>query len=880
MIHKKRPLKLEEKECTKCPFHKTAIYTNKIDGWGSNDPDILFVGEAPGKNEDEEGLPFIGSAGSILHETLAKLNYDYDSIRITNSVRCWPGQGNPTPKATHIRACNPYLLDEIRRYDPKVVVMLGAVALKAASGKTGITKLRGTAWENDNRLYLPTFHPAALIYDKDRKQQFEDDLALAKNLVSDGLPTPTKVDWQTLDNYKAVEKLIDFLTPLKQSLVFDLETHPGPDPYEQDARVIMFNICWEIGKARAIPLFKTNGPYDFATAEKVLKLIQEMFAYRTANGLAFDAYNAVFELKWSILKLGVEPWNLEFDPFIAHHLIDEELKMPSLSQLTWLYTELGGYDNELLSLLKSEPAKYDPSRGGSFDNIPYKTLGYYGCGDVDSPLRLKEKFIPIMKETGVWDLFERISLPASFPIMEYEKNGVKVDRKFLDDLAFEYPKRIQKLKSTMRELPEVQQYEEIRNKIEQENFKEKLRQRELDYREKLKRHEQGLLDRKPSKLRDLKQPDIFIYNPASDYHNRDIVFDIIGLEPVKYTDNKAPSLDKDVREVLLDEHELIRFLDDYAKLKKFNSSYIQRYKKKLTDDNNILYPFYSITGTVSGRLVSDFQQLPRDGTNSDIKKLFISRFGDEGLIFNGDVNQAELRCLTIVSKDPGFTKIFSEGKDAHSMAACWINNLEYEEFETKKDSGDKYIKELRSQTKSINFGLIYGLTAMNLAKQIGWTVRETENFINNKYFAIFGQVRDCISWYHDFCIRHGFVKNMLGRIRHLPDAKIDGSVAQSRALRQAFNFIIQSMSHDLTLFAEYQIWKLFQEYDLESKMIGEIHDSIVVDVYKPELETVAIIVKTVLENLKEHFDWISIPMKCDVSAGPNLLEQEDLVLDV
>lgn len=174
--------KLEEKcaGCTACDLSKER--TNVVYGEGFADADIVLVGEAPGKKEDETGRPFVGRAGTLLDKTLEKAGINRNSVYITNIVKCRPPE-NRTPRKKEIDTCiSLYLYNQIEIIDPVVVVMLGNTPLKTFIGKTGITDVHGNVYEKD-RLYLATFHPAGVLYRRSLLDSFEKDLKKALEIV-------------------------------------------------------------------------------------------------------------------------------------------------------------------------------------------------------------------------------------------------------------------------------------------------------------------------------------------------------------------------------------------------------------------------------------------------------------------------------------------------------------------------------------------------------------------------------------------------------------------------------------------------------------------------------------------------------------------------
>lgn len=861
MIHKEEPIKQSELECTNCKLCKSCRFTNKMDASGSSDPTWLFVGEAPGETEDREGLQFVGKAGEVIRRVLRELGYDMSKVAFTNACRCWPGEGNPTPSDSEIRACKPYLLEDIERLNPKVVVMLGAIALKAASGKTGITSLRGTAWQQNERYYIPTFHPSATFYDPDKLRAIIDDIAKAKLLPTEGIAKPEDVDWTIIDDYDTACEILELLKSFEDTVYFDYETNTNK-PWREDAKILTVAYSWQSGTAVCIPLFHKDSPFSEDQVNSLISNINEMHIARNESGYAMGAYNAVFDIMFGYVAHNITMPILGDDPYLAHHLIKEEMSKPSLSQLTWMYLPIGGYDSELLSMKKETPDLYDPDKGGNYGNFPLNVLGYYNAGDADATGRLGRAFHSVLEREGLLDVYHSVTLPSTFPILEYIKNGMAVDFDFLDLVIGQYAERMNSIVMDCRELPHVKKWEKQTVTALREAW-------EAEERERLAN---GKRPRKPKTFS-------VTFDPNKDAHVRGVLFDVARIRSIKKTEKGMDSVDKEVRAELMNAHPLVPLIDEYAKLEKFFSSYAKRFKAAEDEPNKLFHPSYDITGTVTGRLVGDMQQLPRSSTNKDVKKLFVSRF-EGGVLLNMDVKQAEIRMFAITSKDPNLIRIFKEGKDPHSMAACMVYNLDYDDFISKLKNKDSEEKEMRDRMKSaVSFGLLYGRQADALAEDFGWSIPEAERFIR-KYFSMFPKVRDIVTQYKMFASSNGYITNMFGRRRRVPSALKSANAPQferERALRQAVNFVIQSSMHDLTLFASAQICSFMKQLGMRSLMIGEVHDSLIFDVHKDEVFTICELIQLVFSNLHESFEWVTVPMEVEIAVGKNLIEMEQIV---
>jgi uracil-DNA glycosylase len=180
----------EVRSCTRCPLHETR--TKAVFGAGNADADLLFVGEAPGAEEDRQGLPFVGRAGQLLDQMLESIGLSREDVFIANVLKSRP-PGNRDPQPQEIEACRPYLFEQIRLIEPRVVCTLGNFATKLLTGNpAGITKVRGTAQVHElggrGVFLLPLFHPAAALRTPAVKETLREDFALLPGLLAQPAP--------------------------------------------------------------------------------------------------------------------------------------------------------------------------------------------------------------------------------------------------------------------------------------------------------------------------------------------------------------------------------------------------------------------------------------------------------------------------------------------------------------------------------------------------------------------------------------------------------------------------------------------------------------------------------------------------------------------
>ena len=177
----------EVSKCTKCALHETR--TKTVFGAGNANADLMFVGEAPGADEDIQGIPFVGRAGQLLTKMIQAINFERDQVYIANVIKCRP-PGNRNPEPDEIASCEPFLFQQIDAVRPRVIVALGSFAAKTLlRTEESISRLRGRAYDFRGAKLIPTFHPSFLLRSPDRKRDAWEDLKRARALLT--APTPS-----------------------------------------------------------------------------------------------------------------------------------------------------------------------------------------------------------------------------------------------------------------------------------------------------------------------------------------------------------------------------------------------------------------------------------------------------------------------------------------------------------------------------------------------------------------------------------------------------------------------------------------------------------------------------------------------------------------
>ena len=333
-----------------------------------------------------------------------------------------------------------------------------------------------------------------------------------------------------------------------------------------------------------------------------------------------------------------------------------------------------------------------------------------------------------------------------------------------------------------------------------------------------------------------------------------ILFDKLKIE---YKGKQSTSIE--VLNAIEDKHEIVKYIIRYRKVAKLISTYLDGMLNFVTDEGKI-HTTYMQRTTSTGRLSSrepNLQNLPiRDDEGRVLRKMFKSSF-DNGSIISADYNQIELRLMANFSGDENMIADYLSGKDIHTATASKIFGVPIVEVTSN----------MRRTAKSVNFGIIYGISAYGLSQNIGSSVKEASEFIN-KYMSIYPRVKE----YGEECIisarEKGYARTIMGRIRHILDINSRNQVMRGFAERVAKNMPLQGSASDIIKIAMIRVYNRIKSENLNSKLILQIHDELVIDCYPGESEVVTKILKEEMESVVD----LRVPLLVEVSEGKTLYE--------
>lgn len=320
------------------------------------------------------------------------------------------------------------------------------------------------------------------------------------------------------------------------------------------------------------------------------------------------------------------------------------------------------------------------------------------------------------------------------------------------------------------------------------------------------------------------------------------------------------STDEETLMEIIDKHPIIPAILEYRNLKKLISTYIEPLPALVSGSSGKLHTTYNQALTATGRLSSvkpNLQNIPiRTERGREIRRAFIPSRPD-GLILSADYSQIELRLMAHMSGDPDFIDAFRQGRDIHSATASKIFGIPEEEL----------TKEQRGRAKTANFGIIYGISSFGLSQRLNIPRAESKKLIED-YFRSYPKVKEYMTGMTEMAKKDGYVTTLYGRRRYLPDINSRNQVVRGLAERNAVNAPIQGSAADIIKVAMIRLWKRLQNENLKSKMVLQVHDELVFDVFPGEEEILSVIVKEEMERVIE----LSVPLTVECQYGRNWLE--------
>ncbi|HLD69907.1 MAG TPA: DNA polymerase I [Candidatus Omnitrophota bacterium] len=429
------------------------------------------------------------------------------------------------------------------------------------------------------------------------------------------------------------------------------------------------------------------------------------------------------------------------------------------------------------------------------------------------PLLLRE-----LKEKSLLKLFEEIEMPLAYVLFRMETEGVRLDEELLQQLSIETGKKIDAITGKIHKIAA-----QAEGKAE---------------------------DSVPVNLNSPKQLSV-------------LLFEKLKLPVVKKT-KTGFSTDEGVLTKLAEKFEIASMILEFRQLAKLKSTYIDALPKMINPKTGRIHAYFNQTGTETGRLSSlnpNLQNIPiRTELGREIRKAFIPLKKDH-MIISADYSQIELRILGHLSGDQNLKKAFEKEEDIHTYTAALILDVKEKDI----------TPQMRNSAKRVNFGIIYGMSAFGLAKDLSIPQEEAQTFID-KYFLRYPAVKMFMDNEIKKANEQGFVLTILNRRRYLPEIKSGNQAVKQFAERQAINTPVQGSAADLMKLAMINIQKELERQNLLSRLIITVHDELVFDVPKDEIETMIKLIRRQMENSLE----LTVPVKVTIKTGSNWLQLKEV----
>ncbi|GLQ05182.1 DNA polymerase I [Sneathiella chinensis] len=616
-------------------------------------------------------------------------------------------------------------------------------------------------------------------------------------------------DYSTVTTLEALQEWVDRARYVGHVAV-DTET---TSLNAMQADLVGISLCIDPGKACYIPLGHikpaVQGGFDFG-ADDAAGLED-----KAPDQLPKDKVLEVLKPLLAdpgVLKIGQ---NIKYDQII---LQNEGVEVTPIDDTMLLsYVQAGGLHghgmDELAKLhldMTTIPYKEVTGTGRSqitFAEVPIDKATEYAAEDADITLRLHKVLKPGLYTKGVATLYETIERPLVPVIAQMEREGIKVDAAFLKELSDDFGARMEQYVSEIHALAGEE------------------------------------------------------FNVASPKQLGEILFDKMELKGGKKGKTGAYTTDVTVLETLAGEGvELAARVLEWRQLAKLKSTYTDALQAQVNPQTNRIHTSFSLAAAATGRLASsepNLQNIPiRTEEGRKLRHAFIAKPGHK--LISADYSQIELRLLAHIADIDSLKQAFDEGLDIHAKTASQVFGIPLEGMDPM----------MRRSAKAINFGIIYGISAFGLARQLDVSRGQAKDYID-AYFEQYPGIRKYMEATKVFCHEHGYVQTLFGRRVHLPGINDKNGARRSFSERAAINAPIQGSAADIIKRAMIRVPDALQDAGLNGRMLLQVHDELIFEVPESEAEKTAAVIKTVMEKAALPAVEISVPLIVDAGIGDN-----------
>lgn len=439
--------------------------------------------------------------------------------------------------------------------------------------------------------------------------------------------------------------------------------------------------------------------------------------------------------------------------------------------------------------------------------VPVDRMKDYSCEDSDVSFQLFEIFDKQLKDEGMYELFEKIEMPLVFVLADMENEGIKINTEELAIFSLHLNDKLLELEKEIFKISGVE------------------------------------------------------FNLASPKQLGEVLFDKLKIsDKPPRTKTKQYATGEEILVKYSKDHEIIPLILEHRSLNKLKSTYVDALPKSINPRTGRIHTFFNQTVTSTGRLSStnpNLQNIPiRTDLGQEIRKAFIPT-SSNSVIMSADYSQIELRIIAAVSLEENMIEAFKNNIDIHQSTASRIYDIPIEEVSSTH----------RRNAKTVNFGIIYGISAYGLSERMNISKKEADILIS-EYFKKYPQIKHYMESTIEFAKTHGFVETIMKRKRIIQNINSTNGIIRGSAERTAINAPIQGSAADIIKFAMIKVYNKMKSLKLKSKMLMQIHDELVFNVVNEEIEIMKSLVE---EEMKSAFS-LNVPIEVDIDYGRNWLE--------
>lgn len=854
--------------CSDCSLRRGC--RGVVAGAGNEAADIMFVGEAPGKEEDKTGQPFVGKAGTMLSSLLGTLGLHREDMWIDNICHCRPPH-NSDPKPEHIKACSKWLEMALDKVQPKIVVALGRFSTNYLLNRGStvpaesytMEHVHGVPFRRNGMIVLPAYHPAAGMHNTTLLRHIYDDFDVLGKLLCgeepeslvpiDEFPNPV---YKEVPNPRMARELLD-----EPEYALDLEIVKG--------KVWSLQVAVKPGEAYFIPYgmmhIKSTPAWSEVTVHNYLhdasyidipKFLDSMVAAYLLGlpqglkelasrlcGMSMKSYQDITRPYRREKALAYLAKAVEWDAWPKPEPVEEEVWDNKVGRIVTKVRHPQPIGRKMRKILDDvgKDEETDPYQrwhdidqrerrevervlgvmpDSDLTDAPHDEAVIYSCRDADSTLRVRSKLIKMIRDADLEYVLRRADLPTLPIAREMMANGLPVSIGALKTLSESY---------------------------------------------------RGGMDKAADEIGRLTGQRI---NPSSSLQVAQLVYGKLGFKSTRTTATGRMSTDDgELKKV---NHPAVKAILEYRGLAKNKDGFADALVPLVVDGR--VHTTIKTTRTETGRWSSSNPNLQNQPVRSEegekIRAAYI--VGDGRILLSADVSQQEVRMMAHESQCSKLLEIYREGGDVHTETSMTIFGLDRE---TAKE--DKY----RRPAKSVTFGVIYDISPDGLLQYFtenditGWTLDDCARMIK-EWYRMYPEVWDWRQEKIAFARRHGYVTDLFGRRRYIPELLCPIKGIQSAGARQAGNMPIQGGSATMTKLMMSDLWDSRIKMGWEKKVlfIMQIHDEVLMEVVLNGKKGFELEVARWAKKVMEATVQLSVPMIVEVKVGQSWGKMEKLKL--